>query len=100
MTVRIEKSGVVWTVIHSRPEARNAMDPDSAKALYDAFLEFDADDNAAVAVFWMNLSHLQSSPSPLMEAPMATAAIFQWERWGRVASNSTSRSSLQLLGLR
>ena len=52
MTVRIEKSGPVWTVIHSRPEARNAMDPESAAALYDAFLDFDADDEAAVAVFW------------------------------------------------
>ena len=30
MSVRIEKSGSVWTVIHSRPEARNAMDPKSA----------------------------------------------------------------------
>ena len=25
MSVRVEKSGSVWTVIHSRPEARNAM---------------------------------------------------------------------------
>ena len=25
MTVRIEKKGKVWTVIHSRAEARNAM---------------------------------------------------------------------------
>ena len=32
MSVRIEKSGSVWTVIHSRPEARNAMDPKSADA--------------------------------------------------------------------
>ncbi len=52
MTVRIEKSGNVWTVIHARPEVRNAMDPDSAGALYDAFLEFDSDDSASVAVFW------------------------------------------------
>ena len=52
MTVRIEKSGPVWTVIHSRPEARNAMDPESAAALYDAFLAFDADDEASIAVFW------------------------------------------------
>lgn len=52
MTVRIEKDGSVWTVIHSRPEARNAMDPASADALTDAFLEFDADRNATVAVFW------------------------------------------------
>lgn len=52
MSVRIEKSGPVWTVIHSRAEARNAMDPDSAVALYEAFLEFDADESASVAVFW------------------------------------------------
>jgi enoyl-CoA hydratase len=52
MSVRIEKSGSVWTVIHSRPEARNAMDPKSADALVAAFKEFDADDSANVAVFW------------------------------------------------
>ena len=52
MTVRIEKSGPVWTVIHDRPEARNAMDPESADVLTKAFLEFDADENARVAVFY------------------------------------------------
>ena len=52
MAVRIEKSGSVWTVIHSRPEARNAMDPQSAEALHAAFQAFDADDTADVAVFW------------------------------------------------
>ncbi len=52
MTVRIEKSGPVWTVIHSRPEARNAMDPESADALQEAFLAFNRDDDASVAVFW------------------------------------------------
>lgn len=52
MAVRVEKQGAVTTVIHSRPEARNAMDPDSAQALHDVFLEFDADPNASVAVFW------------------------------------------------
>ena len=49
MTVRIEKSGSVWTVIHSRPEARNAMDPDSSDALTEAFLAFDLDDRASAA---------------------------------------------------
>ena len=44
MPVRIEKSDAVWTVIHSRPETRNAMDPDCAAALYEAFLAFDTDD--------------------------------------------------------
>lgn len=52
MAVRIEKDDGVWTVIHSRPEARGAMDPESADALYDAFRAFDADDDAQVAVFW------------------------------------------------
>lgn len=52
MTVRIEKSGSVWTVIHDRPEARNAMDPASADALTAAFLDFDADPTAAVAVLY------------------------------------------------
>src|SRR5215475_10921683 len=52
MTVRIEKAGPVWTVIHDRPEARNAMDPESADALTKAFLAFDADETARVAVFY------------------------------------------------
>lgn len=52
MTVRIEKSGSVWTIIHSRPEVRNAMDPASADALVDAFADFDRDKGAAVAVLW------------------------------------------------
>ncbi len=52
MAVRVEKNGAVWTVIHSRPEARNAMDPDSATALHEAFSAFDVDDSAHVAVFW------------------------------------------------
>src|SRR5438045_8323130 len=49
MTVRSEKEGSVWTVVHDRPEARNAMDPISADALTAAFLEFDADKTASVA---------------------------------------------------
>lgn len=52
MTVRVEKNGAVTTVIHSRAEARNAMDPASAEALTTAFLAFDADAEASVAVYW------------------------------------------------
>ncbi len=52
MTVRIDKDGHVWTVIHDRPEARNAMDPESADALTRAFLDFDADPEARVAVLY------------------------------------------------
>jgi enoyl-CoA hydratase len=52
MSVRIEKSGSVWTIIHSRPEARNAVNPESAEELRNAFLGFDADAAASVAVLW------------------------------------------------
>lgn len=52
MTVRVEKDGAVWTVIHSRYEARNAVDPTSAGELFNAFIEFENDPDALVAVFW------------------------------------------------
>lgn len=53
MSITIEKEGFVWTIIHDRfAEARNAMDPDSAQALYEAFLEFDSDAEARTAVLW------------------------------------------------
>ncbi len=52
MSVRIERNGAVTTVIHSRFEARNAMDPDSADALVEAFERFDADPDSSVAVLW------------------------------------------------
>ncbi|WP_433758851.1 crotonase/enoyl-CoA hydratase family protein [Nocardia sp. CA-135398] len=52
MTVRIERNGPVTTVILHRPEARNAVDGPTAAALVDAFREFDADPDAAVAVLW------------------------------------------------
>ena len=52
MAIRIEVSGAVWTVIHSRYEARNAMDPESADALHAAFLAFESDESASVAVLW------------------------------------------------
>lgn len=41
MAVEIVKTDDVWTIIHNRPEARNAMDPASADALVAAFLEFN-----------------------------------------------------------
>lgn len=52
MTVRIERSGQVCTVVLDRPEARNAVDGPTAQALVDAFRAFDTDDSAAVAVLW------------------------------------------------
>jgi enoyl-CoA hydratase len=52
MSVRIERSGSVFTVILSRPERRNAVDRVTAQALADAFRQFAADDTASVAVLW------------------------------------------------
>ncbi len=48
--VRVERRGPVTTVLLSRPERRNAVDGATATALADAFREFDADDDARVAV--------------------------------------------------
>ncbi len=48
--VRVERAGPVFTVLLSRPERRNAVDGATAAALADAFREFDATEDAAVAV--------------------------------------------------
>ncbi len=52
MSVRVEISGPVYTVIIDRPEARNAVDKPTAEALARAFREFDAGENYRVAVLW------------------------------------------------
>ncbi|MGY6019645.1 crotonase/enoyl-CoA hydratase family protein [Streptomyces spinosirectus] len=52
MPVRTERQGHVTTVVLSRPEARNAVDGPTAAELADAFREFDADEEARVAVLW------------------------------------------------
>jgi len=52
MSVRVEKQGPVTTVILSRPSARNAVDPETARSLADAFRAFDADADASVSVLW------------------------------------------------
>jgi enoyl-CoA hydratase len=49
-SVRIERAGPVTTVLLSRPDAGNAVDRATARALADAFRAFDADTEAAVAV--------------------------------------------------
>ncbi len=52
MSVRVERSGPVTTVILDRPEVRNAVDGPTADALAGAFRAFDADTSAAVAVLY------------------------------------------------
>lgn len=52
MPIRTERNGRVLTVINSRPEVKNAVDPDHADALHEAFMSFDSDSTVDVAVFW------------------------------------------------
>ena len=52
MTVRVERSGPVTTVVLSRPEVRNAVDGPTAAELVAAFRAFEADESALAAVLW------------------------------------------------
>lgn len=50
MTIRSERHGAITVVTIDRPEARNAVNPEMAQDLFDAFTEFDSDDSQSVAV--------------------------------------------------
>ena len=50
MSVEITREGRVTIVTIARPEARNAVNPETARALFDAFRAFDADPDADVAI--------------------------------------------------
>lgn len=50
MTLKIEKKGPVTVVSWQRPEVRNAVDADTARALHQAFVNFEHDEQARVAV--------------------------------------------------
>jgi enoyl-CoA hydratase len=50
MSVSISRDGPVTIVMIDRPDRRNAVDAATARALYDAFQAFDADETASVAV--------------------------------------------------
>jgi enoyl-CoA hydratase len=49
--VLVERNGPVTTVVLNRPYAKNAVDRHAADALVEAFLEFECDEDALVAVF-------------------------------------------------
>ncbi len=51
VSLRTEKMGPVTVVTLDRPGVRNAVDAATARALHGAFLAFEADDQARVAVF-------------------------------------------------
>jgi enoyl-CoA hydratase/carnithine racemase len=81
-TVLVEKLGPVTVVTLNRPEVRNAVDSRTAHALYEAFLAFDADELARVAVFHGAHGHfcagwdLQAG-AQLAHKPGAAAALAQ-----------------------
>ena len=60
MTVTIEKTEFVWTIILDRPEVRNAVDQVTRVSLQSAFDEFEGDVKARVAVLWGKGGHFCS----------------------------------------
>lgn len=48
--VLVERMGSVTTIIINRPHQRNAVDGETAALLYRAFMDFEADDTARVAI--------------------------------------------------
>jgi enoyl-CoA hydratase len=50
-SVQVEHLGAVTVVTLQRPEVRNAVDSDTARRLHEAFVAFDDDPQALVAVF-------------------------------------------------
>lgn len=82
MTVHIEKDGEITVITLDRPDVRNAVDSEHARALYQAFLAFDADDSAKVAVFHGAHGHfcagwdLQFGAKMLREAQGGESAVF------------------------
>jgi enoyl-CoA hydratase len=50
MTIKVEHHDVVTVVTIDRPEARNAVNPEMAGALFSAFIAFDRDDERKIAV--------------------------------------------------
>ena len=57
MTVRIDHDGPVMIVTIDRPAKRNAVDPDTAIALREAFAAFAADASARVAILTGSAGH-------------------------------------------
>jgi enoyl-CoA hydratase/carnithine racemase len=52
MAIRLERSDSIATIVMDRPEARNAVDGAAARALAEAFREFERDQDLRVAVLW------------------------------------------------
>lgn len=48
--IEVTDNGPVRTIAIRRPEARNAVDPSTATALFETFLEYDQDESTSVAI--------------------------------------------------
>jgi enoyl-CoA hydratase len=83
MTVSIEKKGPVTTVVLSRPEAKNAVDPATAAKLASAFEAFEADAEARVGVLY------GSHGTFCAGADLKAFAAGDWRNWVR-ADGATS----------
>lgn len=81
--VRTERLGPVTLVVLDRPDVRNAVDDATARALFDAFVAFDEDPDASVAVFHGDHGHfcagwdLQHGAALAQEAGDAAQALAQ-----------------------
>src|SRR5258707_5650046 len=67
-SVLVERDGPVTIVSINRPHCRNAVDGATARKLYDAFLAFDADESASVAVFTGTGGYFFAGADPQAEA--------------------------------
>jgi enoyl-CoA hydratase len=85
MAVRIEKQDFVTTVIIDRIDARNAVDPATADLLMESFVDFDADPNARVAVFWGTGGAFCAGYDLKYAAALADPEKFKHELAGRLA---------------
>ena len=50
MTVEVERGETIWTVAIARPERRNAVDPETAAALHEAFVAFEGSGASAAVL--------------------------------------------------
>lgn len=80
MEVTVERQGPVTVVTLERPQVRNAVDAATARALYQAFVDFDDDPHARVAVFQGGQGHfcagwdLQAGAALVQQADPAQVA--------------------------
>ena len=95
--VLVERDGPVTIISINRPERRNAVNGATAKVLFDAFLAFDADESASVAVFTGTGGYFCAGADLKMvatgdpEKSASSAAFRRSPRWGRAGCACQNR---------